>query len=51
MNRILILAGTVALALGLWQALVVLASLPPFILPRAWPRPSGAAARSSPNMV
>jgi putative hydroxymethylpyrimidine transport system permease protein len=33
MNRILILAGTVALALGLWQALVVLASLPPFILP------------------
>jgi putative hydroxymethylpyrimidine transport system permease protein len=33
MNRVLILAGTVALALGLWQALVVLASLPPFILP------------------
>jgi putative hydroxymethylpyrimidine transport system permease protein len=33
MNRALILAGTVALALGLWQALVVLASLPPFILP------------------
>ncbi|PKQ11584.1 MAG: ABC transporter permease [Alphaproteobacteria bacterium HGW-Alphaproteobacteria-1] len=33
MNRVLILAASTALALGLWQALVVLASLPPFILP------------------
>jgi putative hydroxymethylpyrimidine transport system permease protein len=33
MSRVLILGASMALALGLWQALVVLASLPPFILP------------------
>ncbi|MBE0454472.1 ABC transporter permease [Roseovarius autotrophicus] len=33
MTRVLTIAASTALALGLWQALVMLASLPPFILP------------------
>ena len=33
LNRIVTIVGSTALALALWQALVVLAALPPFILP------------------
>ena len=33
MSRLAAIAASTALALGLWQALVVLAALPPFILP------------------